>query len=595
MTSKELRQLYLDFFVSKGHAIIPSASLIPENDPTVLFTTAGMHPLVPYLMGAKHPEGTRLVDVQKCVRTGDIDEVGDSSHCTFFEMLGNWSLGDYFKKESIAYSWEFLTSEKWLGIDPSLLFFTCFEGDENAPRDTVAYDCWVSQGVKPNHIVFLPKKNNWWGPAGLTGPCGPDTEIFYDTGKAPCGDDCKAGCDCGKYLEIWNNVFMEYNKTADGTFEPLAQKNVDTGMGLDRTVATLQGVRSVYDTDAFAGIIASIAELSGKSYGENDEVMRMFRIIADHMRCSTFMLGDQRGITPSNVDQGYILRRLIRRAIRFAMQLGIPEGSLTKVSEAVIAQYGEFYQELSVNRAKILDELTKEEQRFEHALKKGIREFERLVGSLSGSTIDGVSAFHLYDTFGFPIELTQELAAERNLTVDIDGFNEAFKAHQELSHAGAEQRFQGGLADHTEETAQLHTATHLLQAGLRKVLGSDEVAQKGSNITAERLRFDFSFPRKLTTEEISAVQDYVNEAIAADVTITCEEMTVDEAKNSGAIGLFESKYGSKVKVYTVPGFSREICGGPHAARTGELGRFEIKKEEASSAGVRRIKAVLIHG
>ena len=594
MTSKELRQLYLDFFVSKRHAIIPSASLIPENDPTVLFTTAGMHPLVPYLMGAKHPEGTRLVDVQKCVRTGDIDEVGDSSHCTFFEMLGNWSLGDYFKKESIAYSWEFLTSKHWLGIDPALLFFTCFEGDENAPRDTVAHDCWVHEGVEPSHIVFLPKKNNWWGPAGLTGPCGPDTEIFYDTGKAPCGADCKAGCDCGKYLEIWNNVFMEYNKTAEGNFEPLAQKNVDTGMGLDRTVATLQGVKSVYDTDAFAGIIASISSLSGKQYDESDDVTRMFRIIADHIRCATFMLGDQRGITPSNVDQGYILRRLIRRAIRFAMQLGIPDGSLTKISEAVIAQYGEFYQELSVNRAKILDELTKEEQRFEHALKKGIREFERLVGTLSGSVIDGVSAFHLYDTFGFPIELTQELAAERNLTVDSIGFDEAYKAHQELSHAGAEQRFQGGLADHTEETAQLHTATHLLQAGLRKVLGTDEVAQKGSNITAERLRFDFSFPRKLTPEELSAVQTFVNEAIAADVEVVCEEMSVDEAKESGAIGLFESKYGSKVKVYTVPGYSREICGGPHAVRTGDLGRFEIKKEEASSAGVRRIKAVLIH-
>jgi alanyl-tRNA synthetase len=594
MTSKELRQLYLDFFVSKGHAIIPSASLIPENDPTVLFTTAGMHPLVPYLMGAKHPEGTRLVDVQKCVRTGDIDEVGDSSHCTFFEMLGNWSLGDYFKKESIAYSWEFLTSPNYLGIDPSLLFFTCFEGDENAPRDVVAHDCWVSEGVAPNHIVFLPKKNNWWGPAGLTGPCGPDTEIFYDTGKAPCSDACKAGCDCGKYLEIWNNVFMEYNKTADGTFEPLAQKNVDTGMGLDRTLATLQGVRSVYDTDAFAGIIASIAKLSGKSYGESEEVMRMFRIIADHIRCATFMLGDQRGITPSNVDQGYILRRLIRRAIRFAMQLGIPEGSLTKISEAVIDQYGDFYQELSVNRAKILDELTREEQRFEQALKKGIREFERLVASLNTDVIDGVSAFHLYDTFGFPIELTQELAAERNLSVDLAGFEEAFKAHQELSHAGAEQKFQGGLADHTEETTRLHTATHLLQAALRKVLGSDEVAQKGSNITAERLRFDFSFPRKLTPEEIVAVQAFVNDAIAADVEITCEEMSVDEAKQSGAIGLFESKYGSKVKVYTVPGFSREICGGPHVARTSDLGRFEIKKEEASSAGVRRIKAVLIH-
>ena len=396
------------------------------------------------------------------------------------------------------------------------------------------------------------------------------------------------------FRSIWNNVFMEYNKTAEGTFEPLAQKNVDTGMGLDRTVATLQGVKSVYDTDAFAGIIASIATLSGKQYGESEEITRMFRIVADHIRCATFMLGDQRGITPSNVDQGYILRRLIRRAIRFAMQLGIPDGSLTKVSEAVIAQYGEFYQELTVNRAKILDELTKEEQRFEHALKKGIREFERLVGTLSGSMINGVSAFHLYDTFGFPIELTQELAAERNLSVDTVGFDEAFKAHQELSHAGAEQRFQGGLADHTEETAQLHTATHLLQAGLRKVLGSDEVAQKGSNITAERLRFDFSFPRKLTPEELSAVQAFVNEAIAADVEILCKEMTVDEAKESGAIGLFESKYGSKVKVYTVPGYSREICGGPHAARTGDLGRFEIKKEEASSAGVRRIKAVLIH-
>ena len=594
MTSKELRQLYLDFFVSKGHAIIPSASLIPENDPTVLFTTAGMHPLVPYLMGEKHPEGKRLVDVQKCVRTGDIDEVGDSSHCTFFEMLGNWSLGDYFKKESIAFSWEFLTGNQWLGIEKNLLFFTCFEGDENAPQDTVAYDCWVGQGVDPSHIVFLPKKNNWWGPAGMTGPCGPDTEIFYDTGKAPCGPDCKAGCDCGKYLEIWNNVFMEYNKTAEGKFEPLAQKNVDTGMGLDRTVATLQGVKSVYDTDAFAGVIDSISKLSGKQYGESEEITRMFRIIADHIRCATFMLGDQRGITPSNVDQGYILRRLIRRAIRFAMQLGVPDGSLTNISEAVIAQYGDFYRELRTNQDKILDELTKEEQRFEHALKKGIREFERLVSSLEGSVIDGVSAFHLYDTFGFPIELTQELAAERGLTVDAAGFDEAFKAHQELSHAGAEQRFQGGLADHTEETARLHTATHLLQAGLRKVLGSDEVAQKGSNITAERLRFDFSFPRKVTPEELSAVEAFVNEAIAQDVEILCEEMTVDEAKEGGAIGLFESKYGSKVKVYTVPGFSKEICGGPHASHTGELGRFEIKKEEASSSGVRRIKAVLIH-
>ncbi len=594
MTSKELRQLYLDFFVSKGHAVIPSASLIPENDPTVLFTTAGMHPLVPYLMGAKHPEGTRLVDVQKCVRTGDIDEVGDSSHCTFFEMLGNWSLGDYFKKESIAFSWEFLTGKNWLGIDPNLLYFTCFEGDENAPRDTVAHDCWVANGVSPSHIVYLPKKNNWWGPAGQTGPCGPDTEIFYDTGKAPCGPDCKAGCDCGKYLEIWNNVFMEYQKTAEGKFIPLEQKNVDTGMGLDRTVATLQGVKSVYDTDAFSGIIGEIAKLSGKRYDESEEVTRMFRIVADHIRCATFMLGDQRGITPSNVDQGYILRRLIRRAIRFSTQLGIPDGNLSAISEAVIAQYGDFYRELRDNHDKIMDELTKEEQRFEHALKKGIREFERLASTLEGTVIDGVSAFHLYDTYGFPIELTQELAEERGLKVDLDGFAEAFKAHQELSHAGAEQRFQGGLADHTEETARLHTATHLLQAGLRHVLQDDSVAQKGSNITAERLRFDFSFARKLTPEEIAAVESFVNDAIQKDIPVTCAEMTVDEAKAGGAIGLFESKYGSKVKVYTVDGVSCEICGGPHATHTGELGRFEIKKEEASSAGVRRIKAVLIH-
>ncbi len=594
MTSKELRQLYLDFFVSKGHAVIPSASLIPENDPTVLFTTAGMHPLVPYLMGEKHPEGTRLVDVQKCVRTGDIDEVGDASHCTFFEMLGNWSLGDYFKKESIAYSWEFLTGKDWLDIDPSLLYFTCFEGNENAPRDTIAHDRWVSMGVDPRHIVYLPKENNWWGPAGQTGPCGPDTEIFYDTGAEPCGPDCKAGCDCGKYLEIWNNVFMEYNKTADGTFEPLAQKNVDTGMGLDRTVATLQGVKSVYDTDAFSGIIAVIAELSGKHYNDDESTTRMFRIIADHIRCATFMLGDQRGITPGNVDQGYILRRLIRRSIRFAMQLGIPDGSLCKIAEAVIHQYGGFYQELADGREKIMNELTQEEERFERTLKKGMRKFEELLATLSGDVIDGASAFHLYDTYGFPIELTEELAKERNLSVDLDGFAEAFKAHQELSHAGAEQRFQGGLADHTEETARLHTATHLLQAALRHVLQDENVAQKGSNITAERLRFDFSFPRKLTPEELSAVESYVNDAIVNDIPVTCDEMTVDEAKAGGAIGLFDDKYGSKVKVYTVNGVSCEICGGPHATHTGELGKFKIKKEQASSAGVRRIKAVLIH-
>lgn len=594
LTSKELRQLYLDFFRSKGHAVIESASLIPENDPTVLFTTAGMHPLVPYLMGEKHPEGTRLADVQKCLRTGDIDEVGDASHCTFFEMLGNWSLGDYFKKESIAYSWEFLTSEDWLGIDKDKLYFTCFAGDADAPRDTVAHDRWVEMGVDPSHIVYLPKKHNWWGPAGQTGPCGPDTEIFYDTGRPACGPDCKAGCDCGKYLEIWNNVFMEYNKVADGVFEPLKQKNVDTGMGLDRTIATLQGVESVYDTDAFAGILATISRLSGKQYGESPEVTRAFRIVADHLRSATFLLGDQRPVTPSNVDQGYILRRLIRRAIRYAMQLGIPDGSLHEIAEAVVDQYGDFYHELQRARATIVDELNKEEQRFASALKKGMKEFARLCAQLSDQRIDGAAAFHLYDTFGFPIEFTRELAAEQGLHVDEEGFAAAFRAHQEKSHAGAEQRFKGGLADNSEATTALHTATHLLQAGLRKVLHDDNVAQRGSNITAERLRFDFSFPRKVTPEELRQVEAFVNEAIAKDIPVTCEEMTVEEAKAAGAIGLFESRYGAKVKVYTIPGYSKEICGGPHVQHTGQLGRFVIKKEEASSSGVRRIKAVLIH-
>ena len=594
LTAKELRQLYLDFFRSKGHAVISSASLIPENDPTVLFTTAGMHPLVPYLMGEKHQEGKRLCDVQKCVRTGDIDEVGDSSHCTFFEMLGNWSLGDYFKKESIAFSWEFLTDEKWLGIPKDKLYFTCFEGDKDAPRDTVAHDRWVEMGVDPSHIVYLPKKHNWWGPAGQTGPCGPDTEIFYDTGRPACGPDCKAGCDCGKYLEIWNNVFMEYNKVADGVFEPLEQKNVDTGMGLDRTVATLQGVESVFDTDAFSGIIALIAELSHKGYKDDPETTRAFRIIADHTRCAVFILGDQRGVTPSNVDQGYILRRLIRRSIRFASQLNMPRYALCTIAERVIDQYGEVYPELNENREKILTELRKEENRFADTLKKGIKEFHKLVANLEGTEIDGVSAFHLYDTYGFPIELTVELAKEKGVTVDEKGFAAAFEEHQKKSQAGAEQRFKGGLADNSEATAALHSATHLLQAALRKVLHDDTVSQKGSNITAERLRFDFSFGRKVTDEELREVERLVNEAIAAKVPITCEEMTVDEAKAQGAIGLFESKYGEKVKVYTMGPFSKEICGGPHAKNTGDLGRFEIKKEEASSSGVRRIKAVLIH-
>jgi alanyl-tRNA synthetase len=591
LKSTELRQLYLDFFKSKGHAIIPSASLIPENDPTVLFTTAGMHPLVPYLLGASHPEGQRLANVQKCVRTGDIDQVGDLSHCTFFEMLGNWSLGDYFKKEAIAYSFEFLTSPKWLGVDKDRLYFTCFAGDEDAPKDIESAKIWRSLGVDESHIFFLNKEHNWWGPAGMTGPCGPDTEMFFDTGIPPCCDTCSPACSCGKYLEIWNDVFMEYNKTAEGKFEPLAQKNVDTGMGLDRTVTILQGKASVYDTDIFENVLGEIAALSGKNYSDDKETTKAFRIIADHVRCATFILGDEKGVTPSNVDQGYVLRRLIRRAVRYALRLGIPELSLHKIAKSVISQYKDVYPELKKNESHIVSELNLEEERFQRTIRQGLKEFEKLRSRLKSSTISGKDAFRLYDTFGFPLEFTLEIAHEHGFEVDQKGFEEAFLKHQEISSAGAQQRFKGGLADTGEATARLHTATHLLHAALRAVLGND-VSQKGSNITPERLRFDFSYPRKVEKNELAEIERLVNNAIDAGVDVICEEMSVEDAKQSGAIGLFESKYGNIVKVYSMGDYSKEICGGPHAENTRNLGRFRIQKEQSSSAGVRRIKAVL---
>ena len=640
-TADDLRALFLSFMQKKGHALIPSASIIPENDPTVLFTTAGMHPLVPYLQGQKHPMGKRLTDVQKCIRTGDIDEVGDNSHLTFFEMLGNWSLGDYFKKEAISWSWEFLTSPEYLGIEPERLAFSVFAGDEDCPRDEEAASYWKQAGVKEDYIFFLPKENNWWGPAGITGPCGPDSEMFIITDKPPCGPDCSPACDCGRYLEIWNDVFMQYDKQKDGTFKPLSQKNVDTGMGLERTFCVLKGVKSVYDTSIFAGIIGKIQELSGKKYGSDEETTRAIRIIADHMRTATFIIGDDRGVTPSNVDQGYVLRRLIRRAVRHGMKLGMPQGFTCEIAKVIIAQYKATYPELESHEEFILEQLKLEEERFSRTLKKGVAEFEKVVGNIRRTrealeaakaektpesagklrptpemqpiiaalkdgtatdemfdrvlstldTIDGRSAFKLYDTYGFPIEITTEMAAEQGLKVDTEGFDERFKQHQATSHAGAEQRFKGGLADASEETAKLHTATHLLQAALRKVLG-DEVHQKGSNITAERLRFDFSFGRKMTDEEKAEVEKLVNEAIQAAVPVVCEEMTVAEARAQGAMGLFESKYGERVKVYTMGKYSKEICGGPHARNTGDLKSFKIKKEEASSAGVRRIKAVI---
>ena len=589
--SADLRAMFLKFFQDHGHAVISSASVIPENDPTVLFTTAGMHPLVPYLMGQKHPAGTRLTDVQKCVRTGDIEDVGDFSHLTFFEMLGNWSLGDYFKKEMIPWSWEFLTSEKYLGLPKDRLAFTVFAGDKDCPRDEESANLWRSCGVADDHIFYLPKENNWWGPAGVTGPCGPDTEMFIITDKEPCGPDCSPACSCGRYLEIWNDVFMQYNKKEDGTFEPLTQKNVDTGMGLERTICVLNGKKSVYETDLFENILGKIAELSGKTYGEDEATTKAFRIIADHMRTSTFIMGDDRGVSPANVDQGYVLRRLIRRAVRYGMEIGMPEGFTGEIAKVIIEQYKDVYPELKRNEAFVLEQLALEETRFAKTLKQGNREFEKLAQRVKDGRIDGESAFHLYDTYGFPVEMTCELAKDAGLTVDMEGFKECFKKHQATSQAGAEQRFKGGLADHSAQSARLHTATHLLHAALRKVLG-DEVAQKGSNITAERLRFDFSFGRKMTKEEIAEVERLVNEAIDAHAPIVCEEMTVPEAKAQGAIGLFTSKYGENVKVYTMGPYSKEICGGPHATNTGDLKSFKIQKEESSSAGVRRIKAVI---
>ena len=591
LTSESLRELYLNFFKEKGHAVIPSASLIPENDPSVLFTTAGMHPLVPYLLGEKHPEGTRLTDVQKCVRTGDIEDVGDPSHCTFFEMLGNWSLGDYFKKEMISWSYEFLTSEKYLGIPVEKLAVTVFEGDEDAPRDEESAAYWEQAGIPKDRIFYLPKKNNWWI-AGTTGPCGPDTEMFIDRGTPKCSPECSPACDCGKYLEIWNDVFMQFEKHADGTYTKLKQKNVDTGMGLERTLSILNGVPTVYDTDVFDGAKAEIEALTGKKYGESEDVTRAFRIILDHVRTATFMLGDQKGVTPSNVDQGYVLRRVIRRAVRFGRQLGLQHGKLSAIAEKFVEKYKNVYPELKQNEQRIITELNKEEDKFSKALEDGLKEFNKVVSHIEGSVFPGKTAFRLFDTFGFPIEMTEELAKERGFILDKAGYEEAYKKHQSESHAGSEQKFKGGLAEQNETTARLHTATHLLNAALKSVLNDDGINQRGSNITVERLRFDFNFPRKLTADELKAVEAWVNDAIKANVPVTMEETTVEEAKKAGAVGIFNDKYGEKVKVYTIGKYSKEICGGPHAKTTGELKSFKIIKEEASSSGVRRIKAVI---
>lgn len=586
MNSKELKKKYLEFFKERGHAIIKSYSLIPEHDPTVLFTTAGMHPLVPYLLGQTHPMGKRLTDVQKCIRTTDIDSVGDASHLTFFEMLGNWSLGDYFKKEAISWSFEFLT--KVLKFEPEQIHATCFAGDENAPRDEESASVWRGVGIPSERIHFLPREDNWWGPAGSTGPCGPCTEMFIDTGKPRCSRHCRPGCGCGKYFEIWNDVFMEYNKLDEGKFEKLKQRNVDTGMGVERTIAMLNKKKTVYDIEAFAPLIEKIKELSGIKKSSDAEE-KSIRIIADHVRSATFILGDDKAIEPSNIDQGYVLRRFIRRAIRHGKLLGINSEFLTKLAETVIDFYKGDYDELQRNKSFIMEHLKKEDERFRATLEKGLKEFEKIVSK--EKTVPGRDAFLLFQSYGFPIEVTKELATEKGIAVDEAGFKEEYEKHQAISRVGAEKKFRGGLSEASEATTRLHTATHLLNEALRRVVSKD-IVQKGSNITPERLRFDFNFNRKLTPEELKKVEDLVNQKIREEIDVVREEKPYDVAKREGAQAEFGAKYPSVVSTYRIGDFSYELCGGPHVKNTRELGHFRIIKEESVAAGVRRIKAIV---
>ena len=595
MEARVIRQKYLDFFKEKGHAVIPSAPLLPENDPTVLFTTAGMHPLVPYLVGETHPAGKRLVNFQKCIRTGDIDEVGDNTHLTFFEMLGNWSLGDYFKEEAIKWSFEFLTGNEWLNIPLEKLSFTVFEGDETCPADNEAADIWKSLGVPEHRITYLPKKSNWWGPAGQTGPCGPDTEMFYWVGKGHPPKESNPGNDETKWVEIWNDVFMQYYKDTEGVYSPLQQKNVDTGLGLERVTCLLQGKKSVYETELFEPILGKIAVLAKKSYEESPV---SYRIIADHLRAATMMAGD--GVKPSNLDQGYVMRRLIRRAIRHGKLIGIEEAFTATIAKKVIHVMSDIFPELK-HEEEILKTFHEEEEKFGMTIHHGLKEFDKLLFGFQKAfentgrkitQISGKQAFKLYDTYGFPIEMTEELAKEHHLTVERKEFDEAFKEHQEKSRTHGAGIFKGGLQDHSWETTRLHTATHLLHAALIKTVG-DHAKQRGSNITAERLRFDFANADKLTDEQITTLEKYVNDAIASDHPVTMEIVPIEEAKRRGAIGLFEEKYGDKVKVYNMGPWSLETCGGPHVEHLGQLSRFKITKEQTIGAGLRRIKAVLI--
>ncbi len=594
MSGDQLRQSFLSFFAERGHTIIPSAPLVPENDPTALFISAGMQPLVPYLLGESHPAGRRLTNVQKCLRTDDIEEVGDISHNTFFEMLGFWSLGDYWKQDSQRWTLEWFTQV--LGLDQERISVTVFAGDNDAPRDDEAARIWLQLGILQERIYYLPKKDNWWGPAGTTGPCGPDSELFYDTGLPKHGPDCRPGCSCGKYIEIGNNVFMQYNKTAQGTFEPLKQRNIDVGLGLERTLCVVLGTEDVYSADLFIPIVQRIHELrtrqGRKVQIEPEQEQRLVRIIADHLRAVTFLIAD--GVTPSNVEQGYICRRLIRRAVRCGHELGISGAFTAEVAQAVIERYGSIYPELDHHRTSIASELTREEERFGRTLARGLREFEKVEQGLrkqGQAVVPGEVVFRLFDTFGFPPTLTAELAKERGLTADLEGFDTLFKQHQERSRQANTEKFKGGLSDHSERTTQLHTATHLLQQALRDVLGT-HVHQMGSNITPQRLRFDFSHPTKLTSGEIKRVEDIVNRQIQRDLPVTMEVMPLQQALDQGALAFFGERYGDLVKVYKIGDYSMEVCGGPHVQHTGAMGHFRILKAENIGQGVQRVRAVL---
>lgn len=585
MKSEELKKKYIEFFKSKGHKEIINASLIPEHDPTVLFTTAGMHPLVPFLLGEKHPQGKRLVNCQRCLRTTDIDKVGNDMHLSFFEMLGNWSLGDYWKREAIEWSFEFLT--KVLKLDPKSLHVTCFAGDKDAPRDEESAAVWLSLGIPKERIYFLPKEDNWWGPAGETGPCGPCTEMFIDTGKKPCSKQCKPGCSCGKYFEVWNDVFMEYNKTKKG-YEQLKQKNVDTGMGVERTITMLQGKKSVYEIETMAPIIEKIKNLA-KIKQPNESQTRSLRIITDHLRAAVFILGDENSIVPSNKDQGYILRRFIRRAVRHGKLFGINQNFTEDIAKGIIEIYHKYYPLLKEKQTFILNELKKEEDKFRKTLEKGLNQFKKFT---QNKKLEGKDAFLLFQSYGFPIEMTKELCEEQHIALDEKGFYEEFKKHQEISRVGAEKKFKAGLADTTRETTKLHSATHLLLYALRKILNPN-IMQKGSNITAERIRFDFNFDRKLTDDEIKQVENIVNDIIKKGIKVERKEMSVKEAKK---IAKSEFEYKTDiVSVYFI-GPSIEICAGPHVSNTSEIGEgnkeFKIIEQESIAGGVRRVKAVL---